>query len=110
MSAPLTPAAFNRAALGLSRLYLGLFAVFCLAVEYLDAPPLGWWWIAVAVGGFFLVPVLFVAPMTAISLMLGAKAGVSPYTFGGRLIYLAVDFAGYAALWFATRWALNALA
>lgn len=86
-----------------------MFAAFCGIIAWLDSPSLGWWWIAVLVAGFFIVPALFVAPMTAISLLLGARAGVNPYTPGGRMVYLAVDLCGYLALWLTTRWSLNAL-
>lgn len=100
---------YEKLATEAAKTYIFLFFIFCGIVAYLDEPTLGLWWAAILVGGLFASSILVAAPMTGIKLLLATKVGINPLKSGGRMFYSALDFVGYAALWFATRYTINAL-
>jgi len=98
---------FNVAATATSKSYIFTFFIFCGVVAYLDSPPLGLWLIAILVAGMFATSVLIACPVTWIKLSLVTNAGIAPVNFGGKVLHRVIDLAGYVALWFASRYALN---
>jgi hypothetical protein len=99
---------FDAAATAVSKSYIFLFFIYCGVIGYLDSPNIGLWWIAVLAIGMFAASLVFAMPATWVKLALVTKLGIGP-TGAGWFLYRAIDTAGYVALWFVTRYAINAL-
>ena len=100
---------YDRLASNISKSYIFLFYIFCAVIYFIDKPAIGWWWAAVLIGGMFVASILFAAPMTWLKIYLGTKGVISPFSAGGKILLLVMDFVGYACLWFVTRYVINAL-
>src|SRR5262245_9665840 len=96
--------AWDRSVSRVAKGYIFAFFFFCAVVAFTEGPQLPWWqWAAVIVGGMFVVAIAFALPVTGLKLLIATRTSIDPHSAAGMLLYLFVDFLGYAALWLVTR-------
>lgn len=100
--------AYHAAASTMAKSYIFAFVVFCVLIGFVDKPNLGFWWVAVLGAGIFVASLAFAMPITGIKVVLAAKLEIVPEGVGW-LLYCTIDLTGYVALWFATRYVIDAI-